>query len=86
MKHFIDDVLDQFDDSITDKIFLMIQNDKKLFHRLLDLIQDRKRHYINGEIAKAIKKRYCLDNKKSGRGKPKSFLIKSFQEFKSKTK
>jgi len=85
MEKFIDDVLNQFEESITDKVFLMIQNDRVLFHRWLDLIQDKKRNYVNGEIAKAIKKSFGIKKKKK-KIKPKSFLINFFKNFKKKTK
>lgn len=80
LQEFIDDVITKTEESITDKVFLMIQNDRDLFHRWLDQIQDRKRNYVNGEIAKQIKERFELKNK-SRKNKPESFLIKSFQEF-----
>ena len=80
-QQFIDDVIEKFDESITDKVFLMIQNDRDLFHRWLDLLENNKRNVLNGTIAKAIKKKYGVNNKTTRNDNPETFLIKSFQEF-----
>jgi hypothetical protein len=88
MENFIEDVINEFKENITDKVFLMIQNDKKLFHRWLRLIETTKggRLSVNTSIAKQVKTEFGLDDKtikdkKKRNTEPKSVLIKSFQEF-----
>jgi|ERR1035437_3482831 hypothetical protein len=92
-KDFIEKVIRQYEESMsniesmTDQVFLMIQNDRELFHEWLDLLEKNKRNIINSLIAKAVKKKFYLNNKKNAKKnvknkKPKSMLIKSFQEFK----
>lgn len=78
MKGFLRKVLNQFADDITDKVFLLIQNDKELMAEYLMLIaQDGSisaAKKINGEIGKAVKTAFKLGN--CGKcDKPKSTLI-----------
>lgn len=78
---FTDNVIKRFEETITDKVFLMIQTDRELFHKWLDLLEGTPRNVVNGSIAKALKERFHLINKATRKNKPESFLIKSFQEF-----
>lgn len=80
MDAFTQNVLDQFSKEITDQVFLFIQNDRKLMHEYLKLINKNDRHYVNGGIAKAICKRYGLTNSYDRQETPKSTLIQSYSE------
>lgn len=78
MQNFLRKTLNQFADDITDKVFLLIQNDQKLMTEYLMLIsQDGSKsaaRKINGEIGKAVKAAFKLGN--CGKcNKPKSSLI-----------
>jgi len=81
MKAFTKKLLDRYSKEITDQVFLFIQNDKELMRDYLHLINQKDIHYVNGGIAKAIKERFNLKNL-SSKGKPKSSLILSYEEFK----
>ena len=74
-KRFIEKVFRKFD--ITDSVFIMIQNDRELFQEWIEHFQESKT--INSLIGKEVKRRFNLNNRNRGT-KPKSTLIKSFQE------
>jgi hypothetical protein len=80
-KEFHKNVMEKFTNSITDKVFLMIQNDHDLMEAYLNLLDGNKRKNINSEIAKAIKDNYGLQNNGECK-KPNSTLIKSYMTFK----
>jgi hypothetical protein len=67
--------------TITDTVFLMIQNDRNLMHDYLQTIANQGNvGYVNSEIAKEIKRYFGLKN--IGENKfPNSVLIQSFEEF-----
>ncbi len=73
--------LDLFTQQITDEVFLFIQNNRELMHDYLNLVSKNDLNVVNSGIAKAIKKRYSLENKDT-KGNPKSLLIQSYEEFK----
>jgi hypothetical protein len=78
-------VVDEFTTHLTDKVFLMIQNDKELMKEYLSVIEEGSSlAYINSEIAKEIKKRYDLDNLDRKNEMPVSNLIQSYELFKTK--
>lgn len=75
-------VVDQFCETITDRIFLMIQNDRDLMQEYLSIIEKGKsRANINSQIAKEIKKRFKLDNQNIKNKEPESSLIVSHEQF-----
>jgi len=84
LKEFKENVLAKFTEHITDSVFLMIQNDRKLMSEYLRLVDNGSLKNINSEIAKEIKKRYNLANQNNINYKPKSFLINSYELFESK--
>ena len=83
MNSFITQVLNQFSDNITDRIFLMIQEDKELMNEYLNLL-DRKNSSgvdldtLNSHVGKAIRTKFNLDNIGISK-KPKSTLIKTYE-------
>lgn len=78
-------VVDEFTTQLTDKVFLMIQNDKELMKEYLSIIEEGSSlAYINSEIAKEIKKRYDLDKLNKKNEMPVSNLIQSYELFKTK--
>lgn len=83
LKNFKELVVEKFCATITDKVFLMIQNDRELMRDYLDIIsQNNSVANVNGQIAKEIKKRFNLENKDLRNCNPESFLIQSHEEFK----
>ncbi len=77
---FADEVISQMNKSITDKIFLLIQNDKTLMHKYLRLVEEHKLHPVNMQIGKRIKEKYDLTNEERNEN-PESTLIESHQRF-----
>lgn len=83
LKEFKEIVVEKFCATITDKVFLMIQNDRELMRDYLDIIsKNNSVANVNGQIAKEIKKRFNLENKDLRNNNPESFLIQSHEEFK----
>ena len=85
MKQFMDKVLNQFAEDITDRVFLMIQNDKKLMADYLDLLDKHKDNIdlksMNSNIGKYIKEVFNLDNRNECI-EPKSTLMRTFTRHK----
>ena len=77
---FNDKVLDRFTANITDRVFLMIQDDRELIEDYLNLLKGNERNVINSEVAKAIKSKFHLENS-SECDSPESLLIKSYTRF-----
>lgn len=82
MNDFIKKVLNQFADNITDRVFLMIQNDPELMQDYLKLLENRGVNggstlkTLNSEIGEAIKIKFNLGNIKICPN-PKSTLIRN---------
>ena len=87
MEQFIKKVLDQFTDDITDRVFLMIQNDSELMGEYLNLLDRHKENIdldtLNSNIGKYIKNHLNLDNIDECKD-PKSTLIQTFTRHKIK--
>lgn len=78
-------VVDDFTIQLTDKVFLMIQNDRDLMKEYLSIVEkSNSLSYVNSEIAKEIKKRYNLDNLGERNEVPKSLLIQGHELFRTK--
>ena len=80
INQFTQKAIDKFTVDITDKMFLLIQNDRELMQDYLNLLGDNKRHIVNSSIAKAIKEKFNLDNIGESQT-PESILIKTFEQF-----
>ncbi len=78
---FTELVFNKFNSQITDEIFLFIENDPDLLKEYQSLLQINQSSVLNSNIAKKIKAKYGFDNKSLKNKKPKSSLIKSFEEF-----
>ena len=69
--------------TITNEIFLIIQNDKKLMQEYLKAVKLFELDTINQNIGKAVKELYSLENDGDNREEhPTSTIIKSHQIFK----
>ncbi|MCL2261303.1 MAG: hypothetical protein FWC15_08135 [Fibromonadales bacterium] len=77
---FADKVISQMNKSITDEIFLLIQNDRNLMQEYLRLVQSETLDAVNTQIGKRVKAKYGLTNDERN-NEPLSTLIKSHQEF-----
>ena len=74
---FINDVLNEFTSSITERVFLMIQNDHELMRQYLDIIDKNSRLEINTKLPKAIRETFNLINT-SEEKQSKSKLIQTY--------
>ncbi len=88
MQEFIRKVLNKFALDITDKIFLLIQNDHELMGEYLTLISNKKSaentaHGLNSQIGRAVREKFNLDNCGNS-NKPKSTLIEDYKKHKIK--
>ena len=81
---FIGEVLGAFADGITDQVFLMIQNDRNLMQKYLNLVKSgTDPHMFNCKLGNQIKAKFSLEN--GGRcTNPKSTLICSYERHKIK--
>ncbi|MDR0769315.1 MAG: hypothetical protein LBE71_05375 [Dysgonamonadaceae bacterium] len=80
LKDFVDKVISCKNKTITDEVFLLIQNDKHFMQEYLQLIHEKGLDVVNKYIGKKVKQKYKLTD--DGRNKsPKSTLISSHQEF-----
>ncbi|WP_461632413.1 hypothetical protein [Labilibaculum euxinus] len=78
-------LVDRFSEKLTDKVFLMIQNDRDLMREYLAVIENSKSlAYVNSEIAKEVKKRYDLQNLNQRNENPESLLIQGHEMFETK--
>ncbi|WP_346859092.1 hypothetical protein [uncultured Draconibacterium sp.] len=66
-------------ESITDEVFLIIQNDKQLMHEYLRLVQEKGLNVVNMRIGKGVKSAFSLTNDDYRNDDPKSTLIQSHQ-------
>ena len=76
MNGFIEKVLNRFAGDITDRVFLMIQNDSELMQNYLKLVESKGLSTVNAQIGKAVKIKFNLENSERCK-KPKSTLIKN---------
>lgn len=85
LDNFKKKVIEDFALQITDKVFLMIQNDRTLMKEYLSLIEKNDSlASINREIAKEVKKRFNLESLGEKNKEPKSFLIQGHELFETK--
>jgi hypothetical protein len=83
LNEFKEKVVTAFCEKITDKVFLMIQNDKELMHEYLHIVEENPPlRTVNSAIANEIRRRFDLisigesDN-------PESFLIQGHEKFRT---
>ena len=79
-----EEVISSFNKTITDEIFIRIQEDRDFMRRYLEAVQEEGLDNVNKSIGKAVKAAYNLtDLEEDGREDyPISTLIKSHQRFK----
>ena len=82
LNDFKKEVVDLFCETLTDKVFLMIQNDRELLHDYMLIVsKSTSLANVNSEIAKEVKKRFDLENQNNKNKQPESFLIQSHEIF-----
>ena len=82
IKDFVDEVISYKNKTITDEVFLLIQNNKNFIKKYLQLVEEKGLDVINRHIGQAVWRKYNL-TPETGRinTKPESTLISSYQEF-----
>lgn len=81
-KTFADEVISDFNKSITDKVFLHIQNNKDLMQKYLHLVAEKgSKKDVNKVIGKHIMQKYGLTHKGIKNDVPESTLILEHTEF-----
>jgi hypothetical protein len=66
---------------ITNEIFLIIQNDRRLMYEYLRAVEDKGLDTVNQQIGKAIKAQYQLIDANEREDNPSCTLIQSHQKF-----
>lgn len=82
LKEFIDQVISKKNETITDEVFLLIQNNHDLMFKYLKLVEIEGLTKVNQQIGKAVKAKYNLTNDDCREDEPLSTLIQSHQIFK----
>lgn len=81
IKDLVDKVIAQKNKTITDEVFLLIQNDKDFMQEYLQLVHEKGVKTVNQHIGKMVMTKYGLTPDDGRNIEPKSTLISSHQEF-----
>jgi Tfp pilus assembly PilM family ATPase len=86
LSKFCQDVLNEFDENITDAVFCYVQSNKTLMCRYLALVRqyDKGKQIVNSQLAQAITRAYGLKSSKQKNEMPNSVLIESFSDLEEK--
>ena len=82
MDEFMEKVLNKFAGDITDRVFVMIQNDPKLMPEYLKLLGDNTLLELNAKIGKEVKERFNLKNDGRCRKLKSTLIIDSYEKHK----
>ena len=79
---FADRVISRFARTITDGVFLLIQNDHELMHDYLRLVESEPGglNTVNSWIGRRVRERFNLQNEPDRQDKPVSTLIQSYTQ------
>ena len=82
LPEFKNKIIDLFAERITDYVFLMIQNDRKLMGEYLHIIeQNSSLKNVNSQIAQEVRSSFSLDLLNEKEKIPQSFLIQGHDKF-----
>lgn len=81
-KQIAEGAISLFNKRITNEIFLIIQNDRKLMYEYLRAVDSGKLDTVNQQIGKVIKSQYQLIDLNEREDNPSCTLIQSHQKFK----
>ena len=73
-------VLLRFSQELTDRVFLMIEEDRELMQIYLDAVGQHGKQAVNSHLAKAARERFGTTCPDPQIADPKSVLIKSYSE------
>ena len=80
-KRIAEEAIKRMNKKITNEIFLIIQNDRKLMQEYLRAVEKNTVDVVNQKIGKVVKKAYVLTNVDDREENPSCTLIKSHQKF-----
>jgi tRNA(Arg) A34 adenosine deaminase TadA len=81
IKDLVEEVIAKKNKTITDEVFLLIQNDRDFMQKYLQLVHEKSLKTVNQQIGKMVMKRYGLTPNRGRNDEPESTLISSHQEF-----
>ena len=81
IKDLVDDVIAYKNKTITDEVFLLIQNNKGFMQKYLQLVHEKGLDVVNRHIGKMVMTKYGLTPDEGRNADPTSTLISSHQEF-----
>lgn len=77
----VNDVISLKNQSITDEVFLLIQENREFMQKYLQLVHEKGSDVVNRQIGKLVAKKYQLTSDESRNNSPRSSLIFSHQQF-----
>jgi predicted AlkP superfamily phosphohydrolase/phosphomutase len=81
IKNLVDEVISRKNKTITDEVFLLIQNDRGFMREYLELVREKGLDVVNRHIGKMVMTRYGLSHEDRRNTEPESTLISSHTEF-----
>jgi hypothetical protein len=82
IKNLVDKVIAKKNKTITDEVFLLIQNDRVFMQKYLQLVHKKGVQTVNQQIGKMVMTKYKLTPATRRNNKPQSTLLySSHQEF-----
>jgi hypothetical protein len=81
IKKLVDEVIALKNKTITDEVFLLIQNNKDFMQKYLQLVHEKGIQTVNKHIGKMVMTKYRLTPDTGRNYEPESTLISSYQEF-----
>jgi len=81
-KNIAQEAIKRMNKKITNEIFLIIQNDRKLMKEYLRLVEKKGLNTVNQIIGKEVKNSFKLININNREDNPSCTLIQSHQKFK----
>jgi len=82
IKDFVDEVISCKNKTITDEVFLLIQNNKDFMKKYLRLVEEKGLDVVNRHIGQAVWRKYSLTPETGRKNtEPESTLVSSYQEF-----
>ncbi len=80
-KEIAQEAIRKMNKKITNEVFLIIQNDRKLMYEYLKAVEQSKLDTVNQAIGKEVKSSYQLVNINEREDNPDCTLIQSHQKF-----
>lgn len=79
ISEFNEVVLLRFCQELTDRVFLMIQEDRGLMQLYLDAVGEHGKQAVNSHLAKAVGERFGTSGKDGWLAEPKALLIQTIK-------